>query len=79
MLPTCLEHGMGAIAWSPLAGGRLSGRWRKGADDLTSRRSAPVPDRYDLSIPANQATLEAADALGKLADDALGKVADDAG
>ncbi|MEA2183876.1 MAG: hypothetical protein QOF69_3061 [Solirubrobacteraceae bacterium] len=61
---------MGAIAWSPLAGGWLSGRWRKGGDDLTSRRSALVPDRYDLSIPANQAKLDAADALGRLADEA---------
>jgi aryl-alcohol dehydrogenase-like predicted oxidoreductase len=70
VLPTCLEHAMGVIAWSPLAGGWLSGRWRKGADDLTSRRSAMIPGRYDLSIPANQAKLEAADALGRLADDA---------
>ena len=70
VLPACREHGMGAIAWSPLAGGWLSGRWRKGADDLTSRRAAMIPQRYDLSIPANQAKLEAADALGRLADEA---------
>jgi aryl-alcohol dehydrogenase-like predicted oxidoreductase len=70
VLPTCRDHAMGVIAWSPLAGGWLSGRWRKGADDLTSRRSAMIPDRYDLSIPANQAKLEAADALGRLADEA---------
>ena len=70
VLPTCREHGMGVIGWSPLAGGWLSGRWRKGADDLTSRRAAMIPDRYDLSIPANQAKLEAADALGALADEA---------
>jgi aryl-alcohol dehydrogenase-like predicted oxidoreductase len=70
VLPTCLEHAIGVIAWSPLGGGWLSGRWRKGADDLTSRRSAMIPQRYDLSIPANQAKLEAADALGALADEA---------
>ncbi len=70
VLPTCLEHGMGTITWSPLSGGWLSGRWRKGAEDLTSRRSAMMPHRYDLSIPANQAKLEAADALGRLADEA---------
>ena len=64
VLPTCLEHDMGVIPWSPLAGGWLSGNWRKGADDLTSRRAAMIPARYDLSIPANQAKLEAADALG---------------
>jgi aryl-alcohol dehydrogenase-like predicted oxidoreductase len=70
VLPTCREHVMGVIGWSPLAGGWLSGRWRKGAEDLTSRRAAMVPRRYDLSIPANQAKLEAADALGRLADEA---------
>ena len=35
VLPACRRHGMGVIPWSPLAGGWLSGRWRKGADDLT--------------------------------------------
>jgi aryl-alcohol dehydrogenase-like predicted oxidoreductase len=70
VLPTLLEHAMGAIVWSPLAGGWLSGRWRKDAEDLTSRRAALVPGRYDLSLPVNQVKLDAADALGKLADDA---------
>src|SRR3954467_13653409 len=31
VLPTCERYGMGVIPWSPLAGGWLSGRWRKGA------------------------------------------------
>ena len=69
-LPACRDFGIGVIAWSPLAGGWLSGRWRKGAEDLTSRRAAMIPQRYDLSIPANQAKLEAADALAQLADEA---------
>jgi aryl-alcohol dehydrogenase-like predicted oxidoreductase len=69
VLPTCLEYRMGAIVWSPLAGGWLSGKWRRGAEDLTSRRSAMLPRRYDLSLPENQAKLEAADALGRLADE----------
>jgi aryl-alcohol dehydrogenase-like predicted oxidoreductase len=70
VLPACREHGMGAITWSPLAGGWLSGKWRKGADELGSRRSAMLPKRYDLSLPENQAKLDAADALGALADEA---------
>jgi len=70
VLPTCRAAGMGVIPWSPLAGGWLSGRWRKGAEDLTSRRAAMIPQRYDLSIPANQAKLDAADALATLADEA---------
>jgi aryl-alcohol dehydrogenase-like predicted oxidoreductase len=67
VLPTCAELGMGVIPWSPLAGGWLSGSWRKGAKDLKSRRAAMLPQRYDLSLPANQAKLEAADALAELA------------
>jgi aryl-alcohol dehydrogenase-like predicted oxidoreductase len=70
VLPTCRRYGMGAIAWSPLAGGWLSGRWRKDAEDLTSRRSALIPQRYDLSIPANQRKLEAAEALAQVAEQA---------
>jgi aryl-alcohol dehydrogenase-like predicted oxidoreductase len=70
VLPTVLEHGMGAIPWSPLAGGWLSGRWRKGEQAPTSSRAKMIPQRYDLSIPENQAKLEAADALGRLADEA---------
>ena len=68
ILPVCGTYGMGAIVWSPLAGGWLSGKWRIGADDLRSRRSAMLPARYDLSMPENQRKLDAADALGQLAD-----------
>ena len=70
VLPTCLRHGMGVIPWSPLAGGWLSGKWRKGADLPESTRAQRIPARYDLSDPANQRKLDAADALGKLADEA---------
>jgi aryl-alcohol dehydrogenase-like predicted oxidoreductase len=70
VLPTCLRHGMGVIPWSPLAGGWLSGKWRKGADAPKSTRAERMPARYDLSDPANQRKLDAADALGKLADEA---------
>jgi aryl-alcohol dehydrogenase-like predicted oxidoreductase len=69
MLPVAESYGMGVIPWSPLGGGWLSGKWRKGGDDLTSRRSAMLPSRYDLSLPENQRKLDAADALGRLADD----------
>jgi aryl-alcohol dehydrogenase-like predicted oxidoreductase len=70
VLPTCLRHGIGVIPWSPLAGGWLSGKWRRGAENLGSRRSALLPRRYDLSIPANQRKLDAADALAQLAEEA---------
>ena len=70
VLPACLEHGMGVIPWSPLAGGWLSGRWRLGEAPPQSTRAERLPQRYDLSIPQNNAKLDAADALGRLADEA---------
>ena len=70
VLPTCEAYGMGVIPWSPLAGGWLSGNWRLGVENLTSRRAERIPGRYDLSDPDNQAKLEAADALAVLAEEA---------
>ena len=70
VLPTCRRHGMGVIPWSPLAGGWLSGRWRKGRDAPDSARADRLPSRYDLSIPGNQAKLEAADKLAQVAEEA---------
>jgi aryl-alcohol dehydrogenase-like predicted oxidoreductase len=69
VLPTCQRHGMGVIPWSPLAGGWLSGRYRLGTDMPSSRRAQMLPSRYDMSLPGNQRKLEAADALGQLADE----------
>ena len=70
LLPTCERHRMGVIPWSPLAGGWLSGRYRKDADVPESRRAQLVPDRYDMSMPENQRKLEAAHSLAELADEA---------
>ncbi len=68
ILPVCAKYGMGVIPWSPLAQGWLSGRFRRGAE-ISSRRAQLLPERYDMSLPENQRKLEAADALGQLADD----------
>jgi len=72
VLPVCESYGIGVIPWSPLAGGWLSGRYRNGGEDTpaSSRRAQMLPSRYDMSIPANQAKLDAADALGALAEEA---------
>jgi aryl-alcohol dehydrogenase-like predicted oxidoreductase len=70
VLPVCEKYSIGVIPWSPLAGGWLSGRYRKGGDSPgDSRRAQMLPARYDMSLPGNQAKLEAADALGALADE----------
>ena len=71
VLPVCESYGMGVIPWSPLAGGWLSGKYRKGGDSpADSWRARMLPSRYDMSIPGNQAKLDAADELGALADEA---------
>jgi aryl-alcohol dehydrogenase-like predicted oxidoreductase len=70
LLPVAQRYGMGILPWSPLAGGWLSGAYRKDRTVPTSRRAARIPGRYDLTDPANQSKLDAADALAQLADEA---------
>ncbi len=71
VLPTCARHGMGVLTYSPLAGGWLSGRWRKDTDLPTpSPARQRLANRYDMSLPVNQRKLDAAEALGQLADEA---------
>jgi aryl-alcohol dehydrogenase-like predicted oxidoreductase len=72
LLPTCLRHGMGVLAYSPLAGGWLSGRYRKESEASGPGAVSPVRRgaAYDAANPANTAKLEAAQALGALADGA---------
>jgi len=69
VLPTAQRHGMGVLPWSPLAGGWLSGRYRKDGDVPSSSRERLVPGRYDMSKPENRRKLDAADTLGTLADE----------
>jgi aryl-alcohol dehydrogenase-like predicted oxidoreductase len=73
VLPTCLRHGMGVMAYSPLAGGWLSGRYRKGLQASgpgSAARAQRFAKVFDAANPANAAKLDATDALGALADEA---------
>jgi len=70
VLPVCARYGMGVLSWSPLAGGWLSGRYRKGEEPPQSTRAQRIPKRFDLSLPENQRKLEVADRLAQLADEA---------
>jgi aryl-alcohol dehydrogenase-like predicted oxidoreductase len=76
VLPVCQRYGMAVIPYSPLAGGWLSGRYRKdpaqtgaqtGPTSLARQRLA---NRFDLSLPENQRKLDAAGQLAELADEA---------
>jgi len=70
VLPVCERYGMGVLSWSPLAGGWLTGRYRKGQEVPPSTRSDRLPWRYDMSMPENQRKLDAAEALAVLAEEA---------
>jgi aryl-alcohol dehydrogenase-like predicted oxidoreductase len=70
LLPVAERHGMAVLPWSPLAGGWLTGRYRKGQEAPRSQRAERMPARYDLSKPGNQAKLEAAESLALLAEEA---------
>jgi aryl-alcohol dehydrogenase-like predicted oxidoreductase len=70
LLPTCRRHGMGVIPWSPLAGGFLSGRYRKDGEQMSSRRMAVVPLSFDMTMPENQRKMDAVEELSVLAEEA---------
>jgi aryl-alcohol dehydrogenase-like predicted oxidoreductase len=70
VLPVAEQYGLGVLPWSPLAGGWLAGGYRKGKDLPESTRRTRLPARYDMSTPDSRRKLDAADALGQLADDA---------
>jgi aryl-alcohol dehydrogenase-like predicted oxidoreductase len=73
VLPTCARYGMGAIAWSPLAGGYLAGRYRKGApvpaDSRLGRRfGSQFEDARQRAV--HESRLDAVEELLKVAADA---------
>ncbi|MFD5639108.1 aldo/keto reductase [Streptomyces sp. NPDC127077] len=69
VLPVAEEYGLGVLAWSPLASGWLSGAVRRGRE-ITTSRSAFLPQRFDLAIPSNQARLDAVERLAVIAEEA---------
>lgn len=71
VLPTCERYGMGVITWSPLGGGWLTGRYRKGTEiDMTRGRAARIPARFDPTLPQNRLKLDLVEELEGVAADA---------
>jgi len=54
VLPACLLHGMGVTAWSPLAKGLLTGKYRKGQQQPDTLRARYFPkmmsDEHSLDV-----------------------------
>jgi len=77
VLPVCRQYGMGVIVWSPLAGGWLTGKYRRGQDAPQESRAvrfrergSPVARRFDTSLPGNQRKLDLVEDLSAIADKA---------
>lgn len=58
---------MGTLTYSPLAGGWLSGKWRKNAAAAPTSAARPTA-RFDMSTPANQRKLDIVEDLAQLAE-----------
>ena len=75
VLPTCQKYGIGVIAWSPLAGGWLTGKYRRGQDTPEGSRAErfrgrPVWARFDPDRPGNQRKFDLVEELDKIASNA---------
>src|SRR4051795_10298559 len=71
VLPVAEQYDIAVLPWSPLAGGWLSGRYRRGAATWPpSPRAERQPGRHDPSLPENARKLEAVLALTDVADEA---------
>ncbi|WP_433467093.1 aldo/keto reductase [Spirillospora sp. CA-128828] len=75
MLPAAQRHGMGVIPWSPLAGGWLTGKYRRGEDAPAGARFAPSDNpawrRRTVDVDPNAPVrYDAVERLTKIAENA---------
>ncbi|MGB3734230.1 MAG: aldo/keto reductase [Ilumatobacter sp.] len=67
VLPICRRYGIGTIVWSPLSGGWLTGKYRRGERAPASSRAATNPDHFDAG---NEVKFDAVERLEPIAADA---------
>jgi aryl-alcohol dehydrogenase-like predicted oxidoreductase len=68
VFPSVRRHGLGVLAWSPLAGGWLTGKYRVGREMPAGSRGGRglmpfMAPRFDPALPANQRKLELVEPL----------------
>ncbi len=64
VLPVAQRHGMGTLVWSPLAGGMLTGRFRRGQQNDLSRAGMFRHDQDDRRIDAVEQVVALAEETG---------------
>lgn len=63
-VPLCRKYGLGILPWSPLGGGFLTGKYRKGQEPPDGTRLAKWKERYQgFDTERNWRSLEAADSV----------------
>jgi aryl-alcohol dehydrogenase-like predicted oxidoreductase len=75
VFPVCQRYGMGALVWSPLAAGWLTGKYRRGQETPTDSRAVTYPgpymaQRFDLAREGNQRKLDLVERLDGVANEA---------
>ena len=70
LLPETQKYGLGFLAYSPLDGGWLSGKYRRGSNVAPSARHRLQPAKFDLANGLNDAKLDATEALAGVASEA---------
>jgi aryl-alcohol dehydrogenase-like predicted oxidoreductase len=78
VFPVTQRYGMGVIVWSPLAGGWLTGKYRRGEEPPEDSRAVRVrtfnprtADRFNLDRETNRRKLDLIEDLALIADKAM--------
>ncbi|MEM9071048.1 MAG: aldo/keto reductase [Myxococcota bacterium] len=74
-IPACREHGLGVLPWSPLAGGFLTGKYRKDQAPEEGSRFEKWKERYAKFTDRHWAILEATESIAKEMDATIPQVA----
>ncbi|HEY3725472.1 MAG TPA: aldo/keto reductase [Acidimicrobiia bacterium] len=67
LLPQCKEEGLAVLPWSPLAGGILSGKYRKDEDFPVDTRGADTENPITFTYRLDDRAWNIVDAVGKVA------------
>jgi aryl-alcohol dehydrogenase-like predicted oxidoreductase len=67
LLPQCKDEGLAVLPWSPLAGGVLSGKYRKDGDFPAGTRGAETENPITFTYRLDDRAWNIVDAVGKVA------------
>jgi aryl-alcohol dehydrogenase-like predicted oxidoreductase len=69
LLPLCRDRGLAVLPWSPLAGGILTGKYRRGEDLPAGTRGGDADEPITFTYRLDERAWRVVDAVGKVAAD----------